>query len=363
MDKQALYIGIMSGTSLDAIDAALINFNNGIQLVETLELDIPDAIRYEILALNSPCANELTRSLILDKKIAQLFSKAVKQLLEKSTYSAHQITAIGSHGQTLRHAPDGEWGYSLQIGDPNTIAEKTNITVVADFRSRDIAAGGQGAPLVPAFHQAVFSSYKENRAIINIGGMANISLLLKDGSNCGFDTGPGNVLMNSWCQEHTGYQYDKAGAWGATGQINVLLLEKMLEEPFFKKTPPKSTGRELFDAHWLTQFNMKEISAPDIQATLLELTARSICDAIPKTIDALYICGGGALNNKLLERITELSGKPTNDTTALGIPPEWVEATAFAWLAKQTINHQTGNAPAATGAKGKRVLGGIYTGI
>ncbi len=360
MDKQALYIGLMSGTSLDAIDAALVDFTNGIQLIDNIELDIPTDIRSEIIALNSPCSNELARSLVLDKKMAELFSEAVKQLLSKSGYTHNQIIAIGSHGQTLRHAPDNNYGYSLQVGDPNIISEQTGITVVSDFRSRDIAAGGQGAPLVPAFHKTAFVSSEENRAIINIGGMANISLLFSSDKNSGFDTGPGNILMDYWCQKITGQKFDENGAWAKTGQVNIPLLEQMFLEPYFKKAPPKSTGRELFDAHWLEQFTLSEISPEDVQATLLELTSQSICDNIPSTTDAIYLCGGGAFNEKLVQRITKLSNKATSTTEKLGISPEWVEAATFAWLAKQTINHQTGNAPEATGAKGKRILGGVY---
>jgi len=360
MDERSLYIGLMSGTSLDAIDAALIDFSNDVKLIEAIEINIPTDIRDEIYALNTPCLNELSRSLILDKKLAALFSKAVIQLLKKTGYSSNKITAIGSHGQTLRHSPDGDYGYSLQVGDPNCISEQTGITVVADFRSRDIAAGGQGAPLVPAFHQTVFISPEENRAIINIGGMANISLLFNNEQNGGFDTGPGNVLMDYWCQKNTGKHYDLNGAWAETGQVDITLLNEMLAEPYFKKQPPKSTGREMFDGHWVEQFNVEEIPPENVQATLLELTAQSICHAVPEETDAIYLCGGGALNTKLLKRISELGNKKTHTTEKLGIAPEWVEATAFAWLAKQTINHQAGNAPEATGAKGNRVLGGIY---
>ncbi len=360
MGEQALYIGLMSGTSLDAIDAVIANFSNGVELIENIELEMPADIRDEIRALSNPCSNELARSLVLDKKMAILFSEAVIQLLKKSGISADRITAIGSHGQTLRHAPEGEYGYSLQVGDPNTISEKTGIDVVADFRRRDIAASGQGAPLVPAFHQAIFSSHDENRAIINIGGMANISLLFNSSQSSGFDTGPGNVLMDYWCMHNTGNLHDKNGEWAASGQINNQLLKEMLSEAFFQKPPPKSTGRELFDTHWLEQFNISKIQPEDVQATLLELTTQSICDNIPAETNALYLCGGGALNLKLVERITELSGKATYNTEKLGISPEWVEATAFAWLAKQTVNHQTGNVPEATGAIGKRILGGIY---
>lgn len=362
MENLALYIGLMSGTSLDAVDAILMDLSDGISVVETLATELPDALRQEIRALNSTQDNELTRSLVLGKQLAILFSDAVLALLNKADIEADRITAIGSHGQTLRHAPGGDFGYSLQIGDPSTIAERTGITVVADFRNRDIAAGGQGAPLVPAFHQAVFSSPTENRAIINIGGMANISIFLTDGSTQGFDTGPGNVLINHWIQQQTGKAYDQDGAWAKSGKIDQTLLEEMLNEPYFRLRPPKSTGRELFDAHWLAQFRLGHLKAEDIQATLTELTATTITQALPDNIEKLFICGGGAYNHYLMQRLAQISGKPVASTAELGIAPEWVEAAAFAWLAKQTFNHAAGNLPAATGATGIRILGGIYAG-
>ena len=358
--QQQLYIGLMSGTSLDSIDAVLADFSNGIEVVTTIETEIPNDIRLEIQALNHPQHNDLARSLTLDIQLAELFSETAIELLKKNHLSSRDIIAIGSHGQTLRHNPDGKHGYTLQIGNPSVIAEKTAITVVADFRARDIAAGGQGAPLVPAFHHAAFYDPDEKRAIINIGGMANITLLTDKEHISGFDTGPGNVLMNYWCQKNTGKTFDKNGAWAGSGITNKELLQKMLKEPFFNKAPPKSTGRELFDAHWLENFNLQNIKTEDVQATLLELTARTICDSLPSNIDAIYVCGGGAKNNLLMQKIALLSNKPTSCTTVLGISPEWIEATAFAWLARQTINHLPGNIPEATGAKGKRVLGGIY---
>ncbi len=362
MGKDALYVGLMSGTSLDAIDAILMDFSESIRTIKTKSIALPNTLKNEIAALNSPQDNELTRSLILGKEMAHLLSGAVIELLKEANIDNTQIIAIGSHGQTLRHAPNGELGYSLQIGDPSTIAENTGITVVADFRNRDIAAGGQGAPLVPAFHQVAFSSTDENRAIINIGGMANVSLFLGNETIQGFDTGPGNVLMNYWAQKHINKPYDQNGDWAKSGKSDTALLSKMLAEPYFSIAPPKSTGRELFDAHWLNQFNVQNTKPENIQATLLELTAISIVNALPPTIEKLFICGGGAFNMQLMERIRIISGKPTATTTALGIDPEWVEAAAFAWLAKQTMNYAAGNLPTATGAKGFRVLGGIYRG-
>lgn len=356
-----LYIGLMSGTSLDGIDAVLVEFTQPLRIISCTTTTIPDTIKEEIRTLNSPSDNELKRSLVLDRQLGYLFAEASNHLLTAAGISHQAITAIGSHGQTLRHAPNGRFGYSLQIGDGNTLAEKTGITVVNNFRGRDIAAGGQGAPLVPAFHKAVFSSHNENRAIINIGGMANVTFLNKEGRVKGFDTGPGNVLMDTWCQQHLKQAFDLDGRWAKSGNTIPALLARMLREDFFHQPPPKSTGRERFDAHWLKQCLADHKYNPaDVQATLLELTAQSISDAVTHESDAIYLCGGGAYNQTLKQRITELTGKPTTTTQALGIAPEWIEATAFAWLAKQTIEGLNSNSPAATGAEGERILGAIY---
>lgn len=360
--RPSLYIGLMSGTSLDGIDAVLVDFTPSLQILDCLEIKIPHTIKEEIRALNSPCDNELVRSLILDRQLAYLFAEACHQLLQQAGTQSQVITAIGSHGQTLRHAPDGPDGYSLQIGDGNTLAEETGICVVNNFRGRDIAAGGQGAPLVPAFHQAVFGDREENRAIVNIGGMANVSFLNSDGSLSGFDTGPGNVLMDSWCQQHLKQEFDHNGSWAKSGKYIPKLLRHMLAEPFFQQPPPKSTGRELFDRHWLKPLLQDcNYAAADIQATLLELTAHSISNAVKQHCDAVYLCGGGAYNLYLTQRIAELSGKPTTTTEQLGIKPEWIEAAAFAWLAKQTLEGLSGNAPSATGSNGQRILGAVYS--
>ena len=360
MKDEPLYIGIMSGTSLDGIDVVMADFSAGVSILDSVEAEIPSAIRHEIRELNTPCPNDLARSLVLDKQLGRLFGNAVQQLLDKTAFDPARISAIGSHGQTLRHAPSGENGYSLQVGDPNLIAEITGIPVVADFRMRDVAAGGQGAPLVPAFHQAIFSSPAESRAVINIGGMANVTLLHRDGSVGGFDTGPGNVLLDHWCQQHQGAAFDRNGEWAQGGRIIPELLEAMLQESYFHQPPPKSTGREQFDAHRLGQFKLSAQAPEDVQATLLELTARSICSALPEETETLFVCGGGANNLFLMERITKISRKKVQTTEALGIPPRWVEATAFAWLAKQTMEGRTGNLPEVTGACGKRILGGVY---
>lgn len=355
------YIGIMSGTSLDAIDVALVEFTPAMHLLGQLELAMPNEIRSEIRALNHLSDNELARSQILSQQLAKLFSQGCNDLLQKLNIKLETINAIGCHGQTLRHNPVAEHGYSLQIGNGALIAELTGITTVCDFRSRDIAAGGHGAPLVPAFQKAMFASQSENRAIINIGGMANLCYLGSNGQVCGFDTGPGNVLLDSWVQKHTQQAFDKSGAWAASGKVEDALLQAFLQEPYFAKAPPKSTGRELFDQHWLENFKLEHFAPEDVQATLLELTAFTICQSLGSfSIDAIYLCGGGAYNQALVERIQTLSQKPCHTTEAIGGDPNYLEAMAFAWLAKRCIEGQNNNCPEATGAKGQRILGAIY---
>jgi anhydro-N-acetylmuramic acid kinase len=364
-----LYIGIMSGTSLDGVDAALVSFENGTcQLKETQFLAYPDALKAELLTLHEPQHNELEAACILGCSLAHLYADTVNQLLKKAKVNAADITAIGCHGQTIRHRPELE--FTLQIGNNALLAELTNISVVGDFRSRDIAAGGQGAPLVPAFHQAIFGSTKVNRAIVNIGGIANItylgkSSLGKNGSVLGFDSGPGNMLLDSWCKLKTGKDYDKNGDWAATGVVLQTLLSGMLAEPYFALTPPKSTGRDLFNDHWLKQHQLYPHLRPqDVARTLVALTAYTIADSIMtdcNEADEVYVCGGGAHNTLLINTLEAALGntqvKPTN---LLGIDVDWVEAVAFAWLAKQTIENQPSNLPAVTGAKGLRVLGAVF---
>jgi anhydro-N-acetylmuramic acid kinase len=363
-----LFIGIMSGTSLDGVDAALVAFENGsfenetCQLKETQFLAYPDALKTELLALHEPKHNELEAACILGCSLAHLYADAVKKLLRKAKVNAADIAAIGCHGQTIRHRPELE--FTLQIGNNALLAELTNITVVGDFRSRDIAAGGQGAPLVPAFHQAMFGANKLNRAIVNIGGIANITYLSKNGSVLGFDTGPGNMLLDSWTKLKTGKDYDADGAWAATGVVIDSLLTNMLAEPYFALPPPKSTGRDLFNDDWLKQHQLYPHLRPqDVARTLTALTAHSICDALNKCgeLDEVYICGGGARNKLLVDSLQTLLGSvPVQATKTLGIDSDWVEAAAFAWLAKQTLENQPSNLPAVTGAKGLRILGAIY---
>jgi anhydro-N-acetylmuramic acid kinase len=312
--------------------------------------------------LHEPTQNELEAAILLGNRLAVLYADAVKQLLKSANKKASDITAIGCHGQTIRHRP--ELGFTLQIGNNALLAELTGISVVGDFRSRDIAAGGQGAPLVPAFHQAIFGSKQVNRTLINIGGIANITYLGKNGDVLGFDSGPGNMLLDSWAQLKTGKAYDADGAWAATGVVHESLLVNMLAEPYFALPPPKSTGRDLFNDHWLKQHQLYPHLRPqDVARTLVALTAHSICDALNKcgSVDEVYLCGGGAHNSLLTDELQKLLGDKKVLTTAhLGIGVDWVEAAAFAWLAKQTCDNKPSNMPAVTGAKGLRVLGAVY---
>lgn len=368
-----LFIGVMSGTSLDGIDAALVSFeNDACQLIETQFIAYPDDLKTELLALHEPQTNELEAACILGCRLAHLYADAVKQLLIKSNISTDKVTVIGNHGQTIRHCPDfsPELAFTLQIGNNALLAELTEITVVGDFRSRDIAAGGQGAPLVPAFHLAMFGSNKVNRAIVNIGGIANITYLGKNGSVLGFDTGPGNMLIDSWTKLNTGKNYDANGAWAATGEVLQTVFSGMITEPYFALPPPKSTGRDLFNDnwfndHWLKQHQLYTHYRPqDVARTLVALTAHTIYDAIAQdcdNVDEVYVCGGGAHNALLMNDLQNMmNGRLLAKTDALGVGVDWVEAAAFAWLAKQTLDNKTSNLPAATGAKGARVLGAIY---
>jgi anhydro-N-acetylmuramic acid kinase len=374
--KDGYFIGLMSGTSLDGVDAAIVNFNTGFNLIETHFVPYPKALKLALLTLQHPSDNELEVTAMLGNTLATLYASAVKEILNKAKIDSTQISAIGCHGQTIRHQPiiNGEIGFSLQIGNASLLSELTNITVVSDFRSRDIAAGGQGAPLVPAFHQALFASERQNRAIINIGGIANITYLPKTSDTStspvfGFDSGPGNMLLDAWIQQHLGVDYDQNGAWASSGKLITPLLEKMLTEPFFSVPIPKSTGRDLFHTEWLNhQLQNNMFNEADVACTLVHLTAHSIADALKvNCIDTteIYLCGGGAHNqllvNLLSQQITEklpstMKVKMTND---LNIDVDWVEAIAFAWLAKKCINRETANLPSVTGAAGARILGTI----
>lgn len=359
-----LYLGVMSGTSLDGIDIALIEQTETCALRASLYLTMPDTLRRELLELCSPGYDETARSALAENQWATLVASGIKQLLAKENLDPRDIRAIGSHGQTIRHDP--EHGFSVQIGNPALLAELTGISIVSDFRRRDIAAGGQGAPLVPAFHDTLFRQDKQSPAILNIGGFSNISILDADQPVRGFDCGPGNVLMDAWIKRCQGEDYDSNGDWAASGLLDERLLEAMLAEPYFQASGPKSTGRELFSLSWLERHltNNSGTTDVDVQRTLLELTARSISNAllnVQPIITELLVCGGGAQNATLMSRLGELMPLcSVSSTASRGVPPDWVEAMAFAWLAHCCLEGIPGNRPSVTGARGLRVLGAIY---
>ncbi len=374
------FIGLMSGTSMDAIDAALVAFHNDKpKLIEALNFPITDSLRNELQALCQPGENEIERLGRADTQLGILFAGSVKHLLKQANIPASKIHAIGSHGQTIRHCPEGSdpesnSPFTLQIGDANQIAEHTSITTVADFRRRDMAAGGQGAPLVPAFHAATFRSSEHSRVILNIGGISNITVLPReaDSNITGFDTGPGNGLMDAWIQTHQQQNFDENGQWASSGNINKKLLAQLLTDDYFGKAPPKSTGRELFNLSWLEQQLSqmgKNISSVDVQTTLAEFTVISITEAINQHAfnkngtgtGEVIVCGGGTRNSFLMKRLSEhLKPVEVKTTDDFGLPAEWVEAVAFAWLAKETLANRPGNVPGVTGASHPVVLGGIY---
>jgi anhydro-N-acetylmuramic acid kinase len=358
-----LYIGLMSGTSLDGVDAALIRFEtNGFHFVEAVFHEFEPALKRELLALNQAGDNELLRASQAGNILSACYAKAVAALLNQAKLPISAISAIGCHGQTIRHRP--ELGFTIQIGNAALLAELTGITVIADFRSRDIAAGGQGAPLVPAFHAAAFRNPECERVIVNIGGISNLTRLPSTGTVTGFDCGPGNLLLDAWAQRHLGTPFDRDGAWAASGKVLPDLLLKMLAHPFFATPPPKSTGRDMFHLGWLNPLLPAQHSPEDIQATLLELSARAIADSIQQYCpgaDEVFLCGGGAHNSALRNKLSALlPNLPISLTNSLGIDADWVEAAAFAWLAFQAQHRLPGNLPAVTGAKGQRILGAIY---
>lgn len=359
----------MSGTSLDGVDVALTRINvtdaitgNSFALLHTHFVAFPAMLREQLLTLHHPSDNELETTALVANELAQLYATAVNELLVTHNINSADISAIGCHGQTIRHRP--ELGFTLQIGNAALLAELTDITVVSDFRSRDIAAGGQGAPLVPAFHQAMFVDKNIHRAVINIGGIANLTDLPIDGVVKGFDTGPGNMLMDAWAMQHLAVAYDESGNWAASGQVITALLTELTSHPYFNQHPPKSTGRDLFNMGWLGQYLKAEYSPNDVQRTLLEFTAVTIANAVTqhcKNVKEVYLCGGGANNDALIKCLTQLLPFiKIARTDDLGISVNWVEAAAFAWLARQTMHHDTGNLAAVTGAKGARVLGAVY---
>ncbi len=389
-----LFMGLMSGTSLDGVDAVLVDFSTTPRPLGHAFTPFAQAFKEELLSLNAVSDNELHRAALASNALSNLYAQTCKDLLERLEIPAQHIRALGAHGQTIRHQPQAHdaWGYSSQLLSGHLLAELTDIDVIHDFRSRDIAAGGQGAPLVPAFHQYLFQSEKTLRVILNIGGMSNVSILapiktVPAASTApdsrftvtGFDCGPGNVLMDLWCLKHTGQTYDKGGQWAQGGHVNEALLAQLLTEPFFHLPPPKSTGRDLFNASWLETHltpRFERLSAQDVQATLCALTAHSILQAIdaclkapahllgPHTPMELVVCGGGALNATLMNALKSRAGLFSTltkmrllDSDALGCPVQQVEAFAFAWLARQRVLGLSANLPPVTGAKGPRVLG------
>ncbi|MDQ7089983.1 MAG: anhydro-N-acetylmuramic acid kinase [Methylococcales bacterium] len=359
-----LYIGLMSGTSVDGIDAGLVDFSQQHPTLIASECTPFSAkLKDQIETLSTNKSLLLKDYGELDCQLGHLFSQAANRLLKQSGVSHSDIRAIGSHGQTLLHYPESQHPFSLQIGDPNIIAEKTQITTVADFRRRDIAVNGQGAPLAPAFHQAIFKSLQKKTCVVNIGGIANITLLSNQ-ELIAFDTGTGNTLMDYWCQQHLNKPYDNKGNWAKSGHVIPALLKNFKRANYFKQLPPKSTGKEYFSRDWLMQHLDGFTSSPaeDIQATLCQLTADSIIDAIRQhgeQIETLLICGGGVHNHYLLSLLAA-EGYQVESTLTEGVHPDYVEATAFAWLAKQTMNHLAGNLTKVTGASSPVILGGIY---
>lgn len=363
-----LYIGLMSGTSMDGVDAGLLRIGSRFELLAGITRPFARTLKHNLVSIvDNPERVSLDDLGRLDHAIAASFADAALELIATEGLQASDIVAIGSHGQTIRHQPGGKHPFSLQIGNGSIIAARTGIETISDFRSRDVAMGGQGAPLAPAFHQAAFADPAELRVVINIGGIANISILHTDGSVSGHDTGPGNVLMDLWVQQHRQQDYDIDGAMARSGKVHEEWLSKLLEETYFSRPPPKSTGRELFSLPWLVgNLGDWQIAAQDVQATLCELTARSITADVRRFAPGCarcLVCGGGANNDFLMQRLQALLDPvPVQLTGDYAIDPGWVEAAAFAWLAWRTRNHQPGNLPSVTGATGAAVLGSISAG-
>jgi anhydro-N-acetylmuramic acid kinase len=362
-----LFVGLMSGTSMDGVDGVLADFSAPSPRVLAHATTPFDAgTRAELLALNIGGDNELHRAWLAGNALAGSYAEVVAQLLKQAGVAASAVAAVGAHGQTVRHRPqmfDGT-GYTIQLNQPALLAERTGIDVVADFRSRDVAAGGQGAPLAPFFHQAVFARPGQATGVLNIGGISNLTVLQADGAMLGFDCGPGNALMDFWCQLHTGKPYDDAGRWAAQGRPVHPLLQALLAEPYFGQPPPKSTGRDLFNQAWLEQELLATVAARavDVQATLAELTATACAnDARRYALCQLIVCGGGALNLHLMSRLQALlAGVDVMSSEQAGVPPLQVEALAFAWLARKCVRREKLPLESTTGARGARVLGCVY---
>ncbi len=369
------YIGLMSGTSVDGIDAVVIAIGpedkpaSKFGLLATHIEAFPKGMADRIRGVMNPGNDGVDAVGALDIELGALFAQVALTVTAKAGLRPQDIRAIGSHGQTVRHRPGGPQPFTLQLGDPSVIAERSGITTVADFRARDIAAGGQGAPLVPAFHRWLFQSPTRSRAIINIGGIANVTHIPSSGPVTGFDTGPGNTLIDQWVSRHLGKDYDDGGKWAVSGKVSVTLLQRLLADAYFARAHPKSTGREHFNMTWLeTALSglVPTLGPQDVQATLVELTARTISDGLGRITDRtdeIYICGGGSHNTALMNSlIRHISDVPIQTTEALELHPDWVEACAFAWLAHRRLEGMPGNVPNVTGATHVAVLGGIYAG-
>lgn len=358
-----LYIGLMSGTSMDGIDAALVDFSQTQpKLISTHSHAWPDAIRTALIQARDIPDDQLDSLTELDSQTADIFADACDQLIKNASVQANNIIAIGNHGQTIRHRPDIDKPFSLQIGNAKKLSDLTGIDVISNFRTADIEAGGQGAPLAPAFHQAVFSDNSKSRVVVNIGGISNITVLPKDATEkvTGFDCGPGNTLMDAWITKHQQKKYDAGGELAASGKTNVALLAKLLMDDYFQLAPPKSTGFEYFKLEWLDKHLDDNLTPEDVQSTLCDLTATSIIRAINQyaiNTEEIYICGGGAHNKELMHRLQALTKCPVATTEKLGVHPDWVEAMAFAWLAHQYQHRLTGNLPSVTGANKPVILG------
>lgn len=359
------FIGIMSGTSLDGVDLVVVSTENQrFQVLHSHFVPYTDTLQQQLLALSHPGDNEITRMGQMDIQLAELYAQGVVELLAKAQLDKSDISAIGCHGQTIRHLPDQ--GFSIQIGSGDVLAARTGIAVINHFRQADMALGGQGAPLVPAFHQALFPAKKEEVAVVNIGGIANVSLLKTDGQVLGFDTGPGNILMNGWIAQHKNKSYDANGEWASYGQRHDGLLKRLLEDDYFKLPAPKSTGREYFNQAWLKRQlqSLNEVIKPeDVQATLATLTVQSIADAINSagTPAQIWICGGGVHNPLLMRGLQQtLAPSPVKSTLEAGVDPDYLEASCFAWLAHQYMTNQPANLPSVTGASGPAILGRLH---
>jgi len=358
-----IYVGIMSGTSADGADAALVDFSSGApRTLAFAAAPFDDALRADVLALSSPETDSLDLAGRVSLELSRAYARAAQSVLAAAGVAPGSVRAIGCHGQTVRHRP--ELGFTIQLNDPALLAELTGIDVVADFRRRDVAAGGQGAPLAPAFHEAIFRHPKIPRAIVNIGGISNATWLVPGKPLVGFDCGPGNVLLDGWARRHLGTHYDADGKWAADGHIDVALLASLLGEPYLDRAPPKSTGRELFRIEWLDARVPRTVNAADVQATLAEFTARAIVDAIDRyciPTEEIYLAGGGARNPFLASRMASLAGgRLVAKTDVLGVPTGHVEAVAFAWLAMKCVHREAIDLASTTGARGPRILGAIY---